>query len=173
MTQETMIQTNSSVEAPRYLIDYPEDLWNEIVPGLFMGGTNDDDTIHEIDRPNVCDITKKDFDTCVTAYAWANPADWEVKELRYGFYDSTLNPKDLREIFDVVRIAHADWKRGKRVLVRCQAGLNRSGLITALILMREGYSADEAINLIREKRSPHALFNKSFVAWLRKQPSKK
>jgi protein-tyrosine phosphatase len=77
----------------------------------------------------------------------------------------------LVELYQVVRIAHDDWKRGKKVLIRCQAGWNRSGLIMALVLMREGYTADEAINLIRQKRSPHALCNKGFENWLRSLPA--
>jgi protein-tyrosine phosphatase len=50
--------------------------------------------------------------------------------------------------------------------VRCQAGLNRSGLVTALILMKEGFTAQDAINLIRSKRHEDALFNDSFANWL-------
>jgi hypothetical protein len=38
-------------------------------------------------------------------------------------------------------------------------------------MMMAGYSADEAISLIREKRSRHALCNLEFEAWLRKMPS--
>jgi len=34
------------------------------------------------------------------------------------------------------------------------------------VLIREGYTAQEAINLIREKRSKHALFNGRFAKWL-------
>jgi protein-tyrosine phosphatase len=45
--------------------------------------------------------------------------------------------------------------------------MNRSGLIMALVLIREGYTADEAINLIRAKRSKHALFNGRFEKWLK------
>jgi protein-tyrosine phosphatase len=52
-------------------------------------------------------------------------------------------------------------------LVHCQAGLNRSSLVAARVLMLEGMSADEAIKLIREKRSPACLINPSFEAWLR------
>jgi hypothetical protein len=37
----------------------------------------------------------------------------------------------------------------------------------ALVLIREGYTAEDAINLIREKRSKHALFNGRFEKWLR------
>ena len=39
--------------------------------------------------------------------------------------------------------------------------------MTALVLMLDGYTADEAIDLIRERRSPDALFNTDFVRWLR------
>lgn len=57
---------------------------------------------------------------------------------------------------------------GKTVLVHCQAGLNRSGLVTAYHLMEnEGMSADEAIGLLREKRDRWVLCNPVFEAWLR------
>lgn len=53
------------------------------------------------------------------------------------------------------------------VLVHCQAGLNRSSLVTATALMLDGMSADAAIALIREKRSPACLCNPAFEEWLR------
>jgi protein-tyrosine phosphatase len=58
---------------------------------------------------------------------------------------------------------------GDRLLVRCQAGLNRSGLVTALILMTSGLDADTAISLIRSNRADIALFNEHYVAWLRSE----
>ena len=155
---------NDSLTAPRYSIEYPTELWSEVAKGLFMGGTADDDV--DIQK-TVPAIQKKDFDTVVTAYAWANPCDWFVKEIRFGFYDGTMEDFDPAELEDIVSIAHADWKKGKRVLTRCQAGLNRSSLFCALIMMKEGYTADEAISLIREKRSGYALFNKKFVEYLK------
>jgi protein-tyrosine phosphatase len=51
-------------------------------------------------------------------------------------------------------------------LIRCQAGLNRSGLVTALVLIRFGLAAKEAIEQIRIRRAGHALCNESFEAWL-------
>jgi protein-tyrosine phosphatase len=45
--------------------------------------------------------------------------------------------------------------------------MNRSGLIMALVLIREGYTAEDAINLIRANRSKHALFNGRFEKWLK------
>jgi protein-tyrosine phosphatase len=51
-------------------------------------------------------------------------------------------------------------------LVRCQAGLNRSGLVTALILMSTGLDAETAIREIRKNRAEIALFNNEYVTWL-------
>ncbi len=155
---------NDSLTAPRYSIEYPTELWSEILPGLWQGGTDDDDVDVQKTVPA---IQPKHFDTVVTAYAWANPVDWFVKEIRFGFYDGTMADFDSAELEDIVSMAYADWKRGKKVGVRCQAGMNRSGLIVALILMKDGYTADQAIGLIREKRSKHALFNKKFVEYLK------
>jgi len=158
--------------APRYSFEYPTDLYNEILPNLFQGGTDDDDTIWERKRVEPR-ITKDLFDTVITAYQYANPADWLVKEIRYPFYDApNMKGVDFKDLFQVVRVAHEDWKAGKKVLIRCQAGLNRSGLVMALVLMREGYSAEEAICLIRDKRSKNALFNSTFEKWLLSLPKK-
>ena len=43
---------------------------------------------------------------------------------------------------------------------------DRSGLLTALVLMLAGMDAAEAIRLIRSRRSEVALFNDDFVDWL-------
>jgi hypothetical protein len=152
--------------APRsYTIEYPKELWSELLPGLWQGGTDDDDVYDQLRTPM---ITKKEFDFVVTAYSCANPVDWFVKEMRFGFYDSDMTDFDPAELQAIVRMTHAEWKRGQRVLIRCQAGMNRSGLIMALVLIREGYTAQEAIELIRSKRSKHALFNGRFADWLQK-----
>ena len=62
-------------------------------------------------------------------------------------------------------------RRSAPTLVHCQAGLNRSSLVAARALMLEGRSADEAITLIREQRSPACLCNPAFERWLREQPA--
>jgi protein-tyrosine phosphatase len=66
----------------------------------------------------------------------------------------------------LARYAHQRWSEGARVLIRCQAGVNRSGLVMALTLMHHGHSAAEAIALIRSRRSPAVLSNRHFVRWL-------
>jgi protein-tyrosine phosphatase len=77
--------------------------------------------------------------------------------------------KDLdpeRDLTFLVREAHSDWKAGKKVLIRCQAGINRSGLITALVLIRDGHTPREAIALIRSTRCEAALTNSHFEEYL-------
>jgi hypothetical protein len=146
--------------------DFP--LHSEILPGLWVGGTDDMDTIEysgNLHAPK--EITKKEFDAVVTLYAWANPVDWMVEEMRFGFYDSDVDHIDREALASAVGFARRKWQAGKKVLVRCQAGLNRSGLTAALVLMQSGYTADEAIALLRTKRSKYVLCNGEFEAFLR------
>lgn len=53
-------------------------------------------------------------------------------------------------------------------LIHCQAGLNRSSFVAALVMIRAEYvkSGTEAVELLREKRSPAVLCNKSFESYL-------
>lgn len=169
MNQKTENETLiSNLERPDFGKSkrYYDPLWSEVVTGLWQGGTDDLDTHKQLKVPM---ITTEHFDTVITMYAYANPVDWFVKEFRYGVWDSDINKMDTEELLDIVRIAHSDWKKGKRVLVRCQAGWNRSGLITALVLIRDGIDAQEAISLIRKNRSEQALGNRSFEQFLVKQ----
>lgn len=64
----------------------------------------------------------------------------------------------------------AEWVNACRAqgptLVHCQAGLNRSSLIAATALVLDGMAPQDAIDLIREKRSSACLCNPAFKAWL-------
>jgi len=148
------------------------ELYSRILDGLYIGGTADEDIICY--PKNVGRIGEKsEFDAVATFYASAHPVGWGVSERRYGFPDSALSEKDIPEIHDIAEWAHREWKRGRRVLIRCQAGLNRSSLCASLVLMKDGYTADDAIALIRARRSPHALCNEDFVAYLNSLSQKK
>jgi protein-tyrosine phosphatase len=140
-------------------------LFSEILPNLFMGGTDDDDVIHIpariYNRNNALP-----FDAIVTMYEFARPAFGGVQEFRYAVPDASIFEIDLERLRDAVEFAHARWKAGDRVLIRCQAGLNRSGLVTALLLIKEGHAPHEAIDLIRMKRSQDALCNMDFAEWI-------
>lgn len=78
-------------------------------------------------------------------------------------YDSA----DVPDVTEAVNAAYDTWKAGGKVLIHCQAGLNRSGLTAALVLMADGYTADDAIRLLRDKRSPVVLCNQAFERFLR------
>jgi protein-tyrosine phosphatase len=106
------------------------------------------------------------FDSIVTMYAWARPADWNVQEFRYGVPDASITDIDLTRLREAVEFAYSRWKSGDRVLIRCQAGLNRSGLVTALLLIKDGHSPESAITMIRTGRGEDGLFNTSFTDWL-------
>jgi Dual specificity phosphatase, catalytic domain len=157
--------STSANAAPVYDFGITE-LWSPVAPGLWQGGTHDDDTInaqltyHEMVRGER-QVTAELFDAVVTMYAWARPADWGVKELRFTFGDGLHVPDD-DDVFDVVQWAHKHWSNGQRVLVRCQAGLNRSGYIAALMLIRSGMAPSDAVKLLRESRSRWVLFNDAF-----------
>lgn len=88
-------------------------------------------------------------------------------ELRVRMYDSSDMP-DPEQIRDIAAWVNSCRRTGE-TLVHCQAGLNRSALIVAYALMLEGMTADEAIALLRAKRSPAVLCNATFEAWLRNQ----
>ena len=143
----------------------PKHLWNEIVPGLWMGGT---DRFDRHGKPEEGKIpTKKHFDVIYTFFNRARGAAKGIREIRYGFEDGPMdgfNPEE--ELADIVTLAHRDWKAGKRVYIRCAGGINRSGLVTALVLIREGLEPQAAIDRIRKRRGAMALCNEHFVDFL-------
>jgi hypothetical protein len=141
------------------------DLYSEILPGLFQGGTADDETINYAQELRYFD-GGNEFDSIVTLYAWAAPANWGVEERRFGFPDAEVIEDYLPTVHELATWAYQQWQGGKRVLIRCQAGLNRSGLITALVLIHHGYTAEDAIALLRERRSEWALCNTHYVNYL-------
>ena len=140
-------------------------LYSEILPNLWQGGTAEENWVNMATAlPTLED--PKSFDTVVTLTTVANPMGYHVKELRFGFPDAELFDEHNMSIEQVADWTYQEWKSGNKVLIRCQAGINRSGLIMALVLMREGLSANEAIELIRQKRSEFALSNIHFQAYL-------
>lgn len=155
--------------APRWVShdQSPKNLYDEILPGLFQGGTPDEDwRVDALPFGGPDDQPAMPFHAVVTLFAWAQACDWEVEELRYGFPDADPFDADMTRVVRAAGWAHKRWKDGDTVLIRCQAGLNRSGLVTAMVLMLDGWSAAEAIAHIRARRSPVALCNDRFVDWL-------
>ncbi len=152
---------------PDYSGFIPVDTWTEILPGLWQGGTDDDDIVgRELAEPR---ITRDMFDTVVTLHAWSNPVDWHVREIRQAFHDGDVDEFDQEDVSFLASLVLSDWSAGKRVGVRCLSGLNRSGLIVGLVLIRAGYEPQAAIDLMRSRRSRNVLCNCAYESWLLQQ----
>ncbi|SRR5579883_3119740 len=85
-----------------------------------------------------------------------------------------LSPEEIERTFEVAKDAAQQVGLsllcGESALVSCASGLNRSGLVCGLVLVRYvRMTPDEAIEVIRKKRSPYALGNKVFRDLLHRQ----
>lgn len=91
--------------------------------------------------------------------------------------DGVLNRKRIDVAVKAANVAAKVYKRGERVLVTCQAGRNRSGLVNALALhLVSGISGREAAQIVQAKRvraNGPALSNDHFVEFLRRIPEKR
>jgi protein-tyrosine phosphatase len=108
------------------------------------------------------------IENLVSLYPWEKyTVKHELKSETYiEMYDSTDQAFD--QVDDIACMVNVLCAEGPTLVV-CQAGLNRSGLVAARALMLQGKTADEAITLLREKRSPACLCNPAFERWLRNQ----
>lgn len=132
-------------------LDVP--LITHVAVGLWQGGCKDGVRLPD------------GFDFVLSLYPWEQyilPDGCERKEVRmYDALDQTFEQVDeLAQ--EVVGLLEA----GKTVLIHCQAGLNRSGLLTARVLTIMGCTPVEAISLLRRQRSPLVLCNEAFENWI-------
>ena len=85
--------------------------------------------------------------------------------------DAELLERDVREVERLAALVAGRLAEGRRVLVRCQAGLNRSSLVAARALVLSGWAPADAVAAIRAARSPNCLFNREFLQYvLRRDP---
>jgi hypothetical protein len=133
----------------------PSFTYDEVAPGLYQGDFPDGDV--DWDR----------FDDVISMTATAVP---QVQLRADGLWlqlpildDEMTDPVGVR---NAALTAAERVGAGRRVLVHCWAGLNRSGVVTARALMAMGATATEAITAVREARGPYALSNPAFVEWL-------
>lgn len=138
--------------------------WSEVVGGLFVGGH---DHRPEQDGPRLDVVVADEFDLVISLYERdsCGPADG-VLHVYLRLPDGHLTPRELRDVRTLADWAAEAVRDGRRVLCRCQAGLNRSSLVAALAMVRLGYQPDAAVEQIRLRRSPHALFNEHFQRYI-------
>lgn len=135
------------------------DLYTHIEGNLWMGGCHNDV------------ILPDDFRFVVSMYPWEKyRLGPNTERFEYAMYDSNevdapMVEEASNKLVDLMHLANQSIMR-PRVLVHCQAGLNRSGIVAALALMKNGRTAREAIGLLREKRDEGVLCNHFFRDWL-------
>jgi protein-tyrosine phosphatase len=134
----------------------------EVVPGLFIGTRLAADTEYatlEVDA--IVDLEHWEW-------AWTPPVPVGRMYLSFPMEDEDEVDPKVREVAALVASL---IREGRKVLVHCTEGLNRSGVVVARSLMELGSTASDAIELVRRRRGPSvdgfpALGNEAFVEWL-------
>jgi protein-tyrosine phosphatase len=128
---------------------------NEILPGLYLGG----EKAAKIIRPYLH-----------VACAAECPPDQRLASCNVfvPLHDNqhvewVNDPRWCRRVLKASKYVADDVVKGRRVLVTCHMGLNRSGLVCGLALCRLGYTPKEAIDLMRRLRNEEVLCNPKFV----------
>jgi len=135
--------------------DWPRNPHDEVYPGLWIGGAR-------WGNPG-----PHDFDVVVSLTP-THEANIRIPKpthhLRWPLYDADdqhIDPDQLARLVTQI----VQWVReGKRVLVRCWAGLNRSGLVVGCALAElTGLDGPTVIRALRNQRSPIVLINPHFA----------
>jgi len=130
-------------------------LISHITDNLYVGGHSDYADLDDF------------FSHIFSLYVWGAPykshpdtKHHSVRMLDSATEDTSLVNEIVPQIVDALR-------EGGNVLVHCQAGINRSNLTAALVLREwKGLTSEQAIAMLREKRSPLVLANKGFERFL-------
>ncbi|MFE2542673.1 protein-tyrosine phosphatase family protein [Actinacidiphila glaucinigra] len=141
----------------------PEAAWSEVAPGLWMGGHYWTDPRGELQAA----VVGGEFDLVVSLFTRSGhgPAPG-VEHIVAEIPDGPLSPGQIEAVQRLARTVAGAVRDGRRTLVRCHSGYNRSGLVVAQALVESGHEVGAAVALVRERRSPWALNNGTFVEYL-------
>ncbi len=139
--------------------EWPTDeSFDEVGEGLFVGGA-----VPEGDR-----VAQQGFDClvlCAVEYQCESKRIPGVDLLHCPFYDddSVMSLATVHLIVMTAKAIALYLKAGKKVLVTCAAGINRSALVAALTLqLHENLEPWVAVERIRARRHPRCLCNEAF-----------
>ncbi len=133
----------------------------EIVPGLFMSGALTPSKNYL--QHGITTVVNLDSDTDT----------WIPHETGWGIYvwwpilDAAM--PDGATVRTLAHFIRQLLEEDRKVLVHCNAGFNRSGLVVARTLIAMGQAPSVAIAIVRQHRGPEALSNREFVDWLEKE----
>lgn len=144
-------------------VPFPDRNWDHIAGGLFLGG-------HDTAPGGASTVVVDEFDVVVSLFTTGEhgPAP-HVPHHTHSMPDDWLAESNYAPIQHLADLVVDAMDAGQSVLVRCHAGLNRSALVAGLALLKRGWTLAQVLERMRAARSPHVLFNASFVAYLRTQ----
>jgi protein-tyrosine phosphatase len=127
---------------------------HEVIPDLWQGGAPMPGQLSSLDIIVLC---AKEYQPKLAEFPG-------VKAVIHAPFDDAerLTSDEVRTAFDAARVVAHEHRRGRRVLVTCAQGRNRSGLVVALALRCLGRKPREAVSLVRRARL-NALTNTTFV----------
>lgn len=133
--------------------------WDQVIPNLWLGGhhTQTDDA-----------VVTDEFDIVVSLFRlWGYGPSQGVQHVYFQMDDADLDPEHHTSLDKIAEVIVYELSQQKKILVRCQAGMNRSGLVVGLAMLKMGWSVDDILKRLRAARSPYVLFNQDFVRYLR------
>jgi hypothetical protein len=136
---------------------WPLDGYDEVIPGLAQADTTW--TPAEL-------LDEHGFDAVFDLCGWRRDDGMEDRPYVFFQLDDVPSIPDPVAIDDLGAAVAASVRAGRRVVVNCAAGLNRSGLVVGRALIWLGYAPADAIRLVREGRGPWALSNIEFARYL-------
>jgi protein-tyrosine phosphatase len=125
----------------------------EIVPGLFVGAHPEPEDPFDLGATVV---------VCLTSGTSVRSVPRDGVLVHWPIEDGPI--PDTETLRGVASLVAACLRSGAVVYVHCQAGMNRSALVVARVLMAQGMSADEAIRTIRGRR--RGSLSDEYAKWL-------
>jgi hypothetical protein len=127
--------------------------WSRIEDGLYLGGA----------EPKPPSGTQAVLNLCEREDDYRTESDrWQP------IHDSAPAPS-LEWLREQVEFIETERSAGKNVYVHCAAGISRGGMVvTAYYMAHNGWSRDEALEFVRERRPqvrPNAAFMQLLLEW--------
>jgi protein-tyrosine phosphatase len=135
---------------------------DQIAPGLWLGSA-------PITWLGGAGRLSSAFDTIVLmAKELPAPNYPGVRVISAPIDDHRLTGEEISIVEQAADSVVAELKKGRRVLVACHMGVNRSALVVAMVLIQAGMTPQAAIERIRRLRHTRIapLSNESFVEYL-------
>lgn len=127
---------------------------NEIVDNLWIGAQP---------RDPYESIQDFKYVICCNGMPYYNIKPWQIVVVAPFDDCHALPPEDF---LDKLATLASEYAYEGKTLVHCLAGINRSAMVTALALVKRGFSGKEAIDLVRLKRGSCLLSNEVFEEYV-------